>query len=239
MLSHCAGGRLLCPPAKRGGAGGRAQRPLAAGVDSKGGGCEATLLLAKSVFEEILNAPDQEIPSRLLDDCAAIGVFPQIKMGGYILAAQFGEGVITYRDPSKNKWSPPAFFKMHGGSLGFQVGLQEIDLVLIFKNKESIESLLEKGYWVGVTADLTVGPFGREMGRGNPMKKEAPIYAYSRCGGLFVGVSLMGSKLTFDYSKNKLFYDEPLTKDMILINHEVQKIPNVAVQFLKAIEANN
>jgi lipid-binding SYLF domain-containing protein len=198
---------------------------------------EAKLLLASSVLEEINQAPDQAIPFNLLQDCSAVGVFPSLKKGGYIVGAQFGKGVFTHRDPKSGKWSPPVFFKIMGASFGLQFGFEEVDLVLIFTSDRAFQNVLERGVTVGVSLAATAGPVGRDTSRSNSLSDRDAIYAYSRSQGLFAGATLSGTQIAYDYDATKEFYGDAYSAEMILLENQIPpaKVPKLAAHFLETL----
>jgi lipid-binding SYLF domain-containing protein len=197
---------------------------------------EAKLLLASSVLEEINKAPDQAIPSNLLKNCSAVGIFPSLKKGGYIVGAQFGKGVFIHRDPKSKEWSPPVFFKIIGGTLGLQFGFQEMDLILIFTTEQSFQNLLAQGLAVGVSVAATAGPLGRDLSRTNSLRDRDAIYSYSRSQGLFIGATLGAIKIAYDYPMTKKFYGDAYSAEMILLENQIlENIPNAAKRFLEIV----
>ncbi len=199
---------------------------------------EAKLLLASSALDEINSAPDQAIPSNLLQGCSAVGIFPALKKGGYVVGGQFGRGVLTRRDPESGKWSPPVFFKITGASFGLQFGFEEVDLVLVFTSDQSFQNVLAQGIKVGVSIGATAGPVGRDASRTNSLSDREAIYAYSRSKGLFAGATLSGTQIAYDYDATKEFYGDAYSAEMILLENQIppEKVPEPAVNFLETLK---
>jgi lipid-binding SYLF domain-containing protein len=176
---------------------------------------------AGMVLEEIKNAPDEEIPSELMSKAKAIIIFPTMVKGGFMVAARYGKGVAAVRDPKTGKWGPPAFLYTAGGSFGFQIGAQAVDLVGQFT--------------LGADAALTAGPVGRHAEAGADILMQGEIYSYSRSKGAFAGVSLKGSVISADTDANWEYYDRPLSPEDILIHKKVTRKPQSAVRFSKGL----
>jgi len=190
---------------------------------------EATMLLASAALKDMGNTIEWEKVAPYMQECVAVGVFPGLKKGGYIIGGQFGRGVLTHK-LGNGKWTAPAFYKIKGGSIGFQLGIQEIDLILIFQTENSFRNFLQKGYDVGVAVSAAAGPIGRDF-----QKKHGDIFAYSKAKGLFAGVSISGAKLTFDFDWCKTFYKEAYNEKMILITDEVERLPKAGTTFIQTV----
>ncbi|MBN2144963.1 MAG: lipid-binding SYLF domain-containing protein [Candidatus Aureabacteria bacterium] len=198
---------------------------------------DSLISLASKVVEDIQASPDNFISSELLKESTAIGIFPKVLKGGYIVGGQFGKGVISYRDPESGKWSPPAFFKLYGGSFGLQAGLDQVDLILVFTEEKSFDDILSKGMNVGVNISATAGPVGREFRHENVMKlrSSGAILSYSRSKGLFAGIAFEGAKINFDYESSKEFYQDAYDVRMILKENEVEKVPETALELIRTL----
>lgn len=190
---------------------------------------------AGMVLEEIKNAPDEEIPSELMSKAKAIIIFPTMVKGGFMVAARYGKGVAAVRDPKTGKWGPPAFLYTAGGSFGFQIGAQAVDLVLLVMSQRGIEGLVKDQFTLGADAALTAGPVGRHAEAGADILMQGEIYSYSRSKGAFAGVSLKGSVISADTDANWEYYDRPLSPEDILIHKKVTRKPQSAVRFSKGL----
>jgi lipid-binding SYLF domain-containing protein len=157
------------------------------------------------VLEEVLDAPDAGVPRSILDKAEAIVVFPSTIKGAFVVGAQRGRGVISVRDKS-GAWSPPAFLTLTGGSLGFQIGGQATDLVLIVINERGMEKLSQNSFKIGGDASVAAGPVGRQASAATDITLRAEILSYSRARGLFAGVSLAGSTIRADRDANERLY---------------------------------
>src|SRR5216110_1907192 len=151
---------------------------------------------AIEVIEQANAIPEKCIPSGLLKDAAGVAIFPNIIKAGFIIGGKHGRGVVLVRTPDGG-WSNPVFLTLTGGSIGWQVGAQSTDLVLVFKTGRSVERILNNHGKLTLGADIGIaaGPVGREAAAATDAQLKAEIYSYSRSRGLFAGVSFEGAGL--------------------------------------------
>ena len=166
-----------------------------------------------TVLETLVRAPDQEIPQHILDRAEAIVVIPSLVKGGFILGAQHGRGVMSVRDRETGKWSDPGFVALTGGSVGWQIGVQAVDLVLLVMNTEGVKELLDNEFKLGANASVAAGPVGRQGEASTDASLSAQILAYSRAKGLFAGLALEGASLRVDRDANQAFYRKTISTD--------------------------
>jgi lipid-binding SYLF domain-containing protein len=169
---------------------------------------------AVTVFEEIMTDSSSRIPRQLLEQSQGIAIIPDVFRAGFFLGGTRGAGVMVVRDPG-GTWSNPAFVSLTAGSLGLQFGAKSSDIVLVFKNRETVNQFMSGSFKLGGSVSGTAGPI--ESSPVNPAKgfKDAPIYTYARSSGLFGGLSLEGSELNFDRDRNQAFYGQKLTPRQI------------------------
>jgi lipid-binding SYLF domain-containing protein len=179
---------------------------------------------ATTVLDEVMEAPDQAIPSSVLDKAEAIAVFPSTIKGGFVLSAHRGKGIISVRDRATNTWSPPAFLTVTGGGIGAQIGAQAIDIVLVVMNRRGLENLLQNQFKIGAGAEATAGPVGRAAEASTDIKMRAQILSYSRARGLFAGVSLNGAAIRQDRDANEAYYGDPFRTRAIVLDKRA-KLP--------------
>jgi lipid-binding SYLF domain-containing protein len=158
-----------------------------------------------AVLDEIMAAGDKAIPEAILEKAQGIAVFPSLIKGGMFLGGQRGHGVLSVRDAA-GAWSAPAFLTITGGSVGAQIGLQAIDLVLVIIDRRGLEQLVKNQFKLGAEAGVAAGPVGREATAQTDIQMRAKILGYSRARGLFAGVTLNGSTIREDRDANERFY---------------------------------
>jgi SH3 domain-containing YSC84-like protein 1 len=182
---------------------------LAFGADDKNdeknaGKAEDRVLAAATVLDEIESAPDTGIPEEVLGSAECVAVVPSLLKGGFIVAARYGRGVASCRTPTG--WSAPAFIFTSGGSVGFQIGGQAIDLVMLIMNQDGLKNLLSSKFQLGADASVAAGPVGRHAAADTDWKMRAQVLTYSRARGAFAGVSLAGAVVKQDKDATREFY---------------------------------
>jgi lipid-binding SYLF domain-containing protein len=167
----------------------------------------ATLRSADETVDGLGTASFKGIPPSLMHDAQGVAVIPHVIKAGFIIGGRFGRGVVMARQPNGD-WSNPVFISLAGGGVGWQVGVQSTDVLLVFKTREGVRRLLEGKDKVTLGADVGVaaGPVGRQAEASTDGQLKAEIYSYSRSRGLFAGVSLEGSGLLVDTEANAAFY---------------------------------
>jgi SH3 domain-containing YSC84-like protein 1 len=175
---------------------------------------------ATEVFSEVMKTPDRGIPEDLLDKSECIAIVPGLKKGGLGLGGKYGKGVIMCRKPDRS-WTAPSFITIEGGSVGFQIGFTQIDVVMLMMNKRGVEKLIGDKFTVGADASAAAGPVGRQTAAQTNIRLDAEILTYSRAKGLFAGVSLDGATLRSDKDDNRDFYGKDLDARKILIDGDV------------------
>lgn len=159
---------------------------------------------AATVLNEIQSAPDQGMPENILGSAECVAVVPSMLKGGFIVGARYGRGVASCR--TAKGWSAPAFFSVEGGSFGFQIGGQAVDLVMLIMNKEGMANLLSSKFQLGADASVAAGPVGRHAAADTDWKMRAQVLTYSRARGVFAGVSLAGVRINQDKDSTREFY---------------------------------
>jgi lipid-binding SYLF domain-containing protein len=171
---------------------------------------------AAKAFDEIMAAPDKGIPGSVLNKAECVVIVPGMKKGGFIVGGSFGRGTITCRDKSKAGWGAPAMVELGGGSVGFQIGAEATDVVMLVMDRTGMDSLLKSKFTLGGDASVAAGPVGRESTAETDAKMKAKILSYSRSRGAFAGVSLQGTTLHQDEDANKAVYGKQLNASDIL-----------------------
>jgi lipid-binding SYLF domain-containing protein len=169
---------------------------------------------AAQVFKEIMNTPDQGIPSNLLESAKCIAIVPGDKKFAFVFGGSYGRGVATCR--TGHGWSAPMFVAIDSGSVGYQIGGSSTDIVMLFMNDHALQSLMSDKFKVGADASVAAGPVGRNAAAGTDLKLNAEILSYSRSKGIFAGVSLDGAVMQADKSGDKAMYGDDVKRHEIL-----------------------
>src|SRR5260370_19369874 len=143
---------------------------------------------AAEVLDQIQGTPDKGIPGEVLGSAECVAVVPSMLKGGFIVGAKYGRGLASCRTPKG--WSAPAFFMVTGGSIGFQIGGQAVDLVMLVMNNDGMQHLLSSKFALGADASVAAGPLGRHAAGNTDWKIRAQELTYSRARGLFSGAIL-------------------------------------------------
>ena len=189
---------------------------------------------AGKVLDEVQQMPDQGIPDDLLRSCEAIAIFPSTISAGLGIGGKYGQGIIMVRDEKNRKWSPPAIFTIAGGSLGWQIGGQATDIVLLIMNKRSVDGLLQGKFKLGADADVAAGPVGRTAEVSTDIQLKGGILSYSRSRGLFIGIKLQGDVITQHCDGDKELYGKSLSAREILLEGKAP-MPKSADRALKIL----
>lgn len=196
---------------------------------------EAKLLVATEVLEELAGQKDQQAPDWLMQRAYGVAVVPDVTKAAFILGGRHGSGVLSIRD-SQGRFSNPVFIDLTGGSVGWQIGVQETDVVLVFVTQRGIESVSKGKLTLGAGASVAAGPLGRqgEVGVGT----DAEVYAYSRARGLFAGVALDGTVITINSGANGRFYGKPSPPASEIMSGVVTSKSENLQRFLAALTAS-
>ena len=177
-----------------------------------------------NVLKEILATPDKGIPRGLLDKAECVVVYPSVKKAGFGVGASYGRGAITCRtgEDFRGPWSAPAMFALEGASIGFQIGAQATDFVLLVMNEKGANSVMSSKVKLGADASAAAGPVGRTSSAATDIVMKAEILSWSRSRGVFGGVSLEGSTMRSDNGGNKDLYGKELSAKEIVREGKVQ-----------------
>jgi lipid-binding SYLF domain-containing protein len=188
------------------------------------------------VLKEILNIPD-DIPQDLLDKAECLIILPSVKKGAFGVGGSYGRGVMICRGGQHytGKWGAPALYALEGISIGFQLGGQATDFVLLVMNPKGARSLLSSKVKLGADASAAAGPKGRTAEGATDVVMNAEILSYSRNKGLFAGVSLEGSTLRSDGSANENLYGKKLSAKEIIREGKVG-IPACAQELVALLD---
>jgi lipid-binding SYLF domain-containing protein len=173
---------------------------------------------------------DESIPQDLLKETEGIVVIPKMINAGFGVGGKRGKGIATVK-LADGTWSNPVFITLTGGSFGFQIGVQSVDLVLVFKHKGVLTEVKNGDFTIGGDISAAAGPVGRSSTASTDHKLEAEVYSYSRSRGLFAGISVNGSNLSIDKSANTNFYGAGKTSQQIF---QTSKSTSAPIAELKA-----
>ncbi len=187
------------------------------------------------VIKEILNIPD-DIPQDLLDKAECVVILPSVKQGAFVIGGSYGRGVMVCRSGLHytGPWGAPALYALEGVSIGFQLGGQATDFVLLVMNPGGAKSLLSSKVKLGADASAAAGPKGRTSEGATDVVMKAEILSYSRNKGLFAGVSLEGSTLRSDGSANEKLYGSKVSAKDIIRGGKV-KVPACAAELVSLL----
>jgi len=186
----------------------------------------ATLLL-----HQIMAAPDNGIPQEVLEHAKCIAVVPHMIKGGLVFGAENGRGVATCR--TENGWSAPAFFAITGGNWGLQIGVEGVDLVMVFQGDRGMQRMISSNFQLGADASAAAGPVGRHASANTDWKLDTEVLTYSRAKGLFAGLTLTGANLRRDDDSMNAFYGHEVSTHSVL-RGEVAT-PESASPFINAV----
>jgi lipid-binding SYLF domain-containing protein len=194
---------------------------------------EDRLDASADTLTDMMKASDKGIPQDLLDKAKCVVVVPGMKKAGFIIGADYGRGFASCRKAGGVGWSAPAALKMEGGSVGFQIGATETDVILLVMNDGGMRHLLSDKFTIGADATGAAGPVGRDLTAKTDISLQTEMLSYSRTHGLFAGVSLQGATLRPDAPTNHELYGRDAT------NHEILtgdfKTPVSARRFERAL----
>ena len=188
---------------------------------------------ASTVLSQIMSAPDRAIPDGIMSGAKCIAIVPSMLKASFVFGANYGKGVATCR--TEHGWSAPVFFKVTGGSFGFQAGGQASDLVLIIRTDDGMQHLLQSKFKLGADASAAAGPVGRDAQAMTDLTLRAQVLTYSRSRGLFLGVSLSGGVIRQDDGDTRAFYGGKDWTFYSLLNGQVPA-PQDSMVFLNTVE---
>ncbi|MDB5223142.1 MAG: hypothetical protein JWN83_1809 [Chitinophagaceae bacterium] len=186
------------------------------------------IMAANKVLVEFSNMKEK-IPQKLFNVTEGIIIVPKLINAGFVIAGKRGKGIAMIKN-ADGTWSNPVFVTITGGSLGFQAGVQSIDLVLIFKSRQTLEKIGNGSFTLGGDASVTAGPVGRNSSASTDYKMEAEVYSYSKSKGLFAGISISGSALDIDEKANTAFYGEQVDAKAIFDGNKKSSAETVALK---------
>jgi lipid-binding SYLF domain-containing protein len=171
---------------------------------------------AVTVFSEIMDTPDKGIPQELLEKAQCVVIVPGLKKGAFILGGKYGKGVVSCRRSGGEGWTAPASVRIEGGSVGFQIGGSESDVVMLVMNERGMQKLMDSKFTLGGEGEVAAGPVGRDATAQTDAFMRAEILSWSRSRGVFAGLSLQGATLRQDLDDNNELYGKAYENKEIL-----------------------
>jgi len=192
-----------------------------------------------TVMQEVMGVPDN-IPQELLEKAECIIVFPSVLKAAFVVGGSYGRGAMVCRtgEHFNGSWGSPAMYALEGASVGFQLGGQATDLVLLVMNEKGASSILNSQVKIGVDASAAAGPKGRDASADTDAYMRAEILSYSRSRGLFAGISLEGSTLRPDDDANEVIYHrKKITAKEIVLGNNVA-VPEAGQLLVRVLQKN-
>jgi len=191
------------------------------------------------VMQEIMNIPDN-IPQEVMEKAECVIVFPSVLKAAFVVGASYGRGAMICRtgEHFRGRWGAPAMYALEGGSVGFQIGGEATDLVLLVMNGRGADSILNSKVKLGGNASVAAGPVGRDASANTDAFMRAEILSYSRTRGVFAGISLEGSTLRPDDDASEDVYGKKLTAREIVLGGKIG-IPESGRHLVAVLEKNS
>jgi len=174
---------------------------------------------AADTVSDLMHAGDKGVPKELLENARCVVVIPGMKKAGFIVGAKYGRGFAVCRRAGGKNWSAPAAMRIEGGSVGFQIGGSEQDVLLLVMNDGGMKHILADKFTLGGDATVSAGPVGRDAQAQTDVAMHAEMLSYSRSRGLFAGISLTGATLRPDQETNRELYGHDVTNREILMGN--------------------
>jgi lipid-binding SYLF domain-containing protein len=189
---------------------------------------------AAAVFSEVMGTPDKGIPQEMLDHSRCVVIVPDLKSAAFIVGAKYGKGYVSCRNQSGMGWSAPGTVRIEGGSVGFQIGGSETDLIMLVMNARGVDKLLSSKFTLGAEGSAAAGPIGRTATAQTDAQMHAEILSWSRSQGLFAGISLQGATLREDAGDNNDLYGKKIANRAI-VTTSAFKVPAEATALINLL----
>lgn len=176
---------------------------------------------AAAVFSEVMDAPDRGIPEELLENAHCIVIVPGLKTAAFVFGAKYGKGYLSCRNKGGAGWSAPGTVRIEGGSVGFQIGGSETDLIMLVMNDRGEDKLLSSKFTLGAEGSVAAGPVGRTATAQTDAQMHAEILSWSRSQGLFAGLALEGATLRQDLDDNAALYGKRM-ENREIVTHRMR-----------------
>ena len=183
-----------------------------------------------AVFSEIMSTPDKGIPKEMLENAHCIVIVPGMKTAAFVFGGKYGKGYLSCRNKGGAGWSAPGTVRIEGGSVGFQIGGSETDLIMLVMNERGADKLLSSKFTLGAEGSVAAGPVGRTATAQTDAQMHAEILSWSRSQGLFAGLALEGATLRQDLDDNAKLYGKKLHNRVIVTSGV--SAPNAAIKLI-------
>lgn len=190
------------------------------------------LVQAVSALNEVQADLGAAVPFAILQSARAIAVLPGVVKVGLVLGGQIGEGVISVRGPD-DRWGPPAFIELKAGSLGWQAGVEQSDVVLVFRSDEAMRKLIDGNLNLGGDVGITVGHASKQIDSATTIRYRSEVQSYARARGLYAGMSFEGADLSPNVDANASLYGAEFAD---IIAGQAGSIPGAAREFMNTLE---
>lgn len=207
---------------------------LAPAFSNAGVSEEAKVQASAAVIKEIMEIPESAIPPSLLCSAHGIVIFPDLLKAGFIFGGRYGCGVLLVRNED-GTWSNPVFFRLIGGSFGWQIGAQSTDVILVLKSIRSLDAISGGKFTLGGDASVAAGPVGRQAEAATDVMLTAEILGL-RTRGLFLGLSLEGAAIQVDYGSTAAFYNVPGLLPVDILKNRNMMAPASAVELRRVLD---
>ncbi len=199
---------------------------------------EQVVQAAAVVLNEAMNSPLSEIPQAMLANANGVAIVPNVIKGSFIVGARRGRGLLFVREPD-GLWHAPVFITLTGGNIGWQVGVQSSDIVLVFKTERSVQGILSGKLTLGADASAAAGPVGRQAAVATDGQLQAEIYTYSRSRGLFAGVSIDGSVVQVDQFSTGAYYRSAGPGQSIFVPPAAERLTQTIAMYANSMPVQN
>jgi lipid-binding SYLF domain-containing protein len=189
---------------------------------------------AIEVFQAIANIPEKQVPEYLMSSAYGVAIIPGVQKAGLVIGGQYGKGILLVRNEDRS-WGYPVFITLTGGSIGWQIGVQSLDLVLFFRTKRSVDKVLQESFTLGVDVGVAAGPLGRQAGAATDTELKAEIYSYSRSRGFFAGLTLAGASLAIDDDADTAYYGKANISVTDILRGTGLALPSSAVELRRVL----
>ncbi|MGB9334187.1 MAG: lipid-binding SYLF domain-containing protein [Candidatus Acidiferrales bacterium] len=191
------------------------------------------------VMQEIMNTPEN-IPQEVMEKAECVIVFPSVLKAAFVVGANYGRGAMVCRTGKdfRGPWGAPAMYALEGGSVGFQIGGEATDLILLVMNDRGVTSILSSKVKLGGDASVAAGPVGRDASATTDAYMRAEILSYSRSRGLFAGISLEGTTLRPDDDASADVYGRKLTAREIVMGGNIS-VPKSGRHLVAVLQKNS